>query len=151
MPQKYGMNGANRPFGPDAKPCVHNCSATLGASRLATAQALGGFMIIAPRPAISHLLLEASSHAGASGRNNLASLLYYSSGWRTGSLFTVTLPLASTSIAPNEWKIAPAVSTESAVTPSPMPKPLPAFWHASAAFISASSVHASACGAAPAG
>jgi hypothetical protein len=32
----------NRPFGPFGKPCVQHFSATLGASRLATAHALGG-------------------------------------------------------------------------------------------------------------
>src|SRR5712691_9296815 len=67
MPQKYGMQGVKRPFGPAGMPCVHNCSTTCGASRLATAQALGGLRISAPRPEISHLLLEASSHDGASG------------------------------------------------------------------------------------
>src|SRR6266702_3111484 len=71
--------------------------------------------------------------------------------WRTGSDFTVTLPLASTSMAPNEWKIAPAVSTESGVVPSPMPNGKPAFWHASAALRNASSVQFSAFGGAPAG
>jgi hypothetical protein len=47
-------------------PWVHNFSATFGASRLATAQALGRFMISAPLPEID-LLLEALSQAGASG------------------------------------------------------------------------------------
>src|SRR6202795_2084891 len=75
MPQKYGMLGVKRPFGPAGMPCVHRCSATWGASRLATAQALGGFMMSAPLPATSHLLLVASSHAGASGGKNLASLV----------------------------------------------------------------------------
>src|SRR6516165_1788013 len=74
MPQKYGRNGAKRPFGPDGKPCVQHCSATCGASRLATAQALGGFMISAPRPETSHLLFEESSQAGASGGKKRASL-----------------------------------------------------------------------------
>ena len=46
MLQKNGRNGANRPFGPIGKPWVQHCSATCGASRLATAHALGGFMII---------------------------------------------------------------------------------------------------------
>ena len=74
MPQKYGRNGAKRPFGPDGMPWVQHCSATCGASRLATAQALGGFMIIAPRPDTSHLLFDASSHAGASGGIELRDL-----------------------------------------------------------------------------
>ena len=75
MPQKYGRNGAKRPFGPAGKPCVQHCSATCGASRLATAQALGGFMISAPLPETSHLLFEASSQAGASGGRNGGKLL----------------------------------------------------------------------------
>ena len=56
-------------------PCVQNCSATCGASRLATAQALGGFMISEPLPAIRYLLLEALSQAGASGGSHCASFL----------------------------------------------------------------------------
>src|SRR5215510_1763345 len=72
-PEKKGRHGAKRPFGPEGMPCVHNCSATCGASRLATAQALGGFKINAPRPEMSHLLLEVLSHAGASGGKNRAS------------------------------------------------------------------------------
>ena len=75
MPQKYGRNGAKRPFGPDGMPCVQHCSATCGASRLATAQALGGFMISAPLPETSYLLFEALSQAGASGGRNCASFL----------------------------------------------------------------------------
>src|SRR6478752_3990283 len=75
VPQKNGTNGAKRPFGPAGNPCVQHCSATCGASRLATAQALGGFMIKAPLPEISHLLLEPSSHAGASfGRKAISFL-----------------------------------------------------------------------------
>ncbi len=69
------MKGAKRPLGPDGMPCVHSCSAILGASRLATAQALGGFMISAPLPDTSHLLLEASSQDGESGGKNWASRL----------------------------------------------------------------------------
>src|SRR5512132_3414791 len=65
--QKKGRYGAKRPFGPAGKPWVQHCSATCGASRLATAQALGGFMIIAPLPETSHLLLDASSQAATSG------------------------------------------------------------------------------------
>src|SRR3954467_12264491 len=75
MPQKQGRNGAKRPAGPAGKPCVQHCSATCGASRLATAQALGGFMMRAPRPETSHLLFEASSQAGASGGSTAASFL----------------------------------------------------------------------------
>src|ERR1043165_7141995 len=124
-PQKYGRNGAKRPFGPAGMPCVQHCSATCGASRLATAQALGGFMIIAPRPDTSHLLFEASSHAGASAGKNFASLVAYSSAWRTSSVFTVMSPLALTRYAPYALNHAPAVSTESVVWPRPMPNAKP--------------------------
>src|SRR5262245_11065845 len=61
------------------------------------------------------------------------------------------LSLASTSTAPYEWKIAPAVSTLSAVVPRPMPKGKPALWQASAALRKASSVQASAFAGLPAG
>src|ERR1043166_8779334 len=96
-------------------PCVHSCSATLGASRLATAQALGGFMISEPLPATRYLLFDALSQAGASGGSHCASFLLYSSAWRALSVFTVMSPLALTSSAPYDWKIAPAVSTLSSV------------------------------------
>jgi len=43
------------------------------------------------------------------------------------------LPLASTSAAPCAWKNAPALSTESAVVPRPIPNGTPALWQASAA------------------
>src|SRR5215467_8280339 len=75
MPQKYGRNGPKRPFGPAGMPCVHSCSATLGASRFATAQALGGFMISAPLPETRYLLFDALSQAGASGGSHCASFL----------------------------------------------------------------------------
>jgi len=61
------------------------------------------------------------------------------------------LPLASTRLAPKDWKIAPDVSVLSSVVPSPMPKGTPAFWQASAALSMASSVQASAFGGPPAG
>src|SRR4029453_11541013 len=61
------------------------------------------------------------------------------------------LPFSSTSGAPNDWKIAPAVSTLSSVTPRPMPNGLPALWQASAALSIASKVQASALGGPPAG
>ena len=75
VPQKNGRKGPNRPAGPAGKPCVQHCSATFGASRLATVQVDGGFMIREPLPETSHLLLEASSHAGASGGRNAISFL----------------------------------------------------------------------------
>src|SRR3954471_654064 len=75
MPQKNGTNGAKRPFGPAGMPCVQHCSATFGASRLATAQADGGFMISEAWPEIRNLLFEASSHAATSPGRNFISLL----------------------------------------------------------------------------
>src|SRR5260370_38330421 len=60
-------------------------------------------------------------------------------------------PLASTSMAPKPWKIAPAVSTLSPVVPSPMPNGRPPLWQASAALRNASNVQASALGGAPPG
>src|SRR3954463_1576414 len=75
VPQKNGTNGAKRPFGPAGKPCVQHCSATCGASRLATAQALGGFMISEACPETRNLLFEASSHAATSGGRNAISFL----------------------------------------------------------------------------
>jgi sugar phosphate isomerase/epimerase len=92
-----------------------------GASRTATAQADGGFMIIEPRPDTSHLLFDASSHEGESAGYSLASCVAKSSALRTFSLFAVMFSFWSTSTAPNALKIAPAVSTESDVVPSPMP------------------------------
>src|SRR6266545_8136045 len=75
IPQKKGRHGAKRPFGPFGKPWVQHCSATCGASRLATAQALGGFMIMAPLPETSQRLLEASSQDPTSGGRNEISFL----------------------------------------------------------------------------
>src|SRR6202040_22090 len=80
MPQKDGCAGSKRPFGPlgDGK-CQH-CSATFGASRTATAQAEGGFMMNAPLPEISHWLLPASSQAKPSGGNDGTSF------WKNASI-----------------------------------------------------------------
>ena len=105
---------------------LEEAAATLGASRFATAQALGGLQIRAPRPETSHLLLEASSQAGASGGRNWASFRKYSMACRTSSDLTFNCPSSVTSLAPKAWKIAPAVSTESVVWPSPMPTMRPA-------------------------
>src|SRR5204862_4758263 len=142
---------AKRPFGPAGKPWVQHCAAISGASRLATAQALGGFMINAPLPETNHLLFEASSHAAASGGRKVISFFEKSSACRTVSVLTVSLPLASTSSAPKELKIAPAVSTLSVVSPRPMPKGKPALWQDSAAFRNVSIVQLSAFGGPPAG
>src|SRR5215813_1203904 len=100
MPQKNGRPGVKRPFGPLGAGNVHSCSATLGLSRLATAHALGGFMISAPLPAISHLLLEASSQAKTSGGSTGTSRFMYSSTCLTAADLTLMSPLASTSSAP---------------------------------------------------
>src|SRR4051794_26552372 len=151
MPQRYGRYGAKRPFGPAGMPCVQHCLAISGASRLATAQALGGLQISAPRPETSHLLLEASSQAGASGGRKAASLRRYSITCRTLSDFTVILPSLSTSSAPKDWKKAPILSTESVVWPSPRPNGTPALWQASAAFRNVSMFQLSALGASPGG
>src|ERR687886_2540124 len=66
-PQWNRLRGANRPSGPAGIGCVQHRSATRGASRLATAQALGGLQTSAPLPEISQRLFAASSHATASG------------------------------------------------------------------------------------
>src|SRR5579871_3632407 len=97
---------------------VQSCSAIFGASRLATAQALGGFMIKAPLPAISHLLLLASSQANTSGGSTATSFLNHSSTWRVASEATVILPSSSTSCAPYELNTVPVQSTASASVPS---------------------------------
>ena len=73
--KKKGRNGAKRPLGPAGKPCVQHCSATWGASRLATAQALGGFMMSEALPWISILLLSKLFQAGISEGMKLASFL----------------------------------------------------------------------------
>src|SRR5258706_10972822 len=89
IPQKYGRYGWNRPLGPRGAGNVHNCSATFGLSRLATAHALGGVMIKAPLPETSHLLFDASSHANTSRGRNGTSLFMYSSTCFSASHFTL--------------------------------------------------------------
>jgi hypothetical protein len=75
MPQKNGTNGAKPSLRPGREAMRPACSATCGASRLATAQALGGFMISEPWPEIRNLLFEASSQAETSlGRNCISFL-----------------------------------------------------------------------------
>src|SRR5271165_1572791 len=75
IPQKYGRCGTMRPFGPRGLENVQQSSATRGASRLATAQAEGGFQIKALLPEIRARLLEASSYwtvsAGMNGMSRL--------------------------------------------------------------------------------
>src|SRR5690242_17033635 len=149
-----GRYGAKRPFGPFGIEKVQHCSATLGLSRFATDQAEGGFMIIEPWPEMSHLLLDASSHAKTSFGMYLTSCCMYSSTCFTASFFlTMMLPLASTRSAPYEWKSAPTQSIESVVWPRPRPIGWPAFCSAGAALSSMSHVQLSASlvGLAPAG
>src|SRR5439155_3921153 len=143
-PWKRGRTDTNLPLGPSGMPCVQSFSATGGLSRLATAQALGGLNMNAVLPATRASLLEALSQAPTSGGRNWVSLFKYSRAWRTGSDFTVILPLASTISAPKARKKAPSHSTLSVVTPSGKPKENPALWHFSAAPRKASQVQASA-------
>ena len=105
-------------------------------------------MISAPLPETSHLLFEALSQAGASGGRNCASFAQYSSAWRTVSVLTVMLPLASTSVGAERLEDrAGGIDRLSSVVPRPMPNGSPALWQASAAFSMASSVQPSAFGA----
>src|ERR1700745_860021 len=67
IPQNPKLHGSKRPCGPLGGWKAHNSSAPLGASRTATAQAPGGFMIRAPWPETSHLLLPALSQANTLG------------------------------------------------------------------------------------
>src|SRR5437660_12857897 len=91
-PQKNGTAGSKRPWGPLGVGKVQSCSATFGASRTATAQAEGGFMINDDCPEIRALLLEASSQANTSGGSTGTSFLNHSSTCFTASDFTVMLP-----------------------------------------------------------
>src|SRR5258707_12500944 len=100
MPWKRGRTDTNLPLGPLGMPCVQSFSATCGASRLATAHALGGVKIKAPLPETSHLLLEALSHALTSGGRKAASRGGYSIASRARSHGAVTLPFAAASSAP---------------------------------------------------
>src|SRR6202166_992895 len=85
MPQKYGRWGTMRPFGPRGLENVQQSSATCGASRLATAQAEGGFQISALLPEIKARLLEASSYWTVSAGMNGISRWQYSIASRTVS------------------------------------------------------------------
>src|ERR1044071_242264 len=100
MPQNEGCAGSKRPFGPFGDEKCQHCSATLGASRTATAQADGGFMISAAWPEISALLFEESSQAKTSGGRTFTSFWNHSRTCLTWSDFTVVLPFLSTSSAP---------------------------------------------------
>ena len=94
MPQKYGRCGTRRPFGPRGLGKVQQSAATCGASRLATAQAEGGFQISAALPEISARLFEASSHCTASGGMNFTIFWQYSIAAITLSDSMVISPLA---------------------------------------------------------
>src|SRR5580704_5323159 len=100
MPQKYGRWGTRRPTGPRGLGNVQQSSATCGASRLATAQAEGGFQINAALPDISARLLEASSHCTASDGMNFTIFWQYSIAAFTLSESMVISPLAFTRSAP---------------------------------------------------
>src|SRR5262245_37588053 len=100
IPQKPKLVGSKRPFGPFGEWKVHSCAAIPGASRTATAQAPGGFMIKAPWPDISHLLLAALSQANALGGKYGTAFLNHSRTPITASDLTTMLPSSSTSEAP---------------------------------------------------
>src|SRR5215472_3714243 len=100
MPQVDACAASKRPFGPFGDGKCQHCSATLGASRTATAQAEGGFMINALWPEINALLLLASSQANTPSGNNGTSFLKNSSICLVASDLTVMLPSLSTSSAP---------------------------------------------------
>src|SRR5713101_335075 len=154
MPQKPKLHGSKRPLGPFGAWNVHNCSATCGASRTATAQAPGGFIIKAPWPEISHLLLAALSQANTLvGRDGTIFLNHAKTSF-TASELTVMLPSPSTSCAPCPANTALTQLTESLQVLSGMPNGYPALAHFSAAAKNPSQVHASASassGGAPAG
>src|ERR1041384_2162203 len=100
VPQKNGTAASNRPCGPFGDGKCQTCSATLGASRTATAQADGGLKISEACPEIRNLLFEASSQANASGGRNGTSFLNHSSTCLVASDLTVMLPSLSTIRAP---------------------------------------------------
>src|SRR5205814_9976992 len=96
MPQNEGCAGSKRPFGPFGDEKCQHCSATLGASRTATAQADGGFMISAAWPEISALLLLESSQANTSGGRNFTSFWNHAITCFTASDLTVPSPTLQT-------------------------------------------------------
>src|SRR6266446_2081431 len=154
MPQKPKLVGLKRPFGPFGAGNVHSCSAIFGASRTATAQAPGGFIISAPWPEISHLLLPALSQANTLGGKIGTAFLNHSNTSFTGSDLTVILPSASTSCAPYAANTVPTQLTASLQVLSGMPNGYPPLAHFSAAVRNAPQVQRSASswsGGAPAG
>src|SRR5215475_5719163 len=109
MPQKNGRCGTSLPLGPVGFGKVQQSSATCGASRLATAQAEGGFQISAALPEISARLLDASSHCTPSGGMNFTIFWQYSIAAMTLSDSMVISPFSFTRSAPNAPKVAPQV------------------------------------------
>src|SRR4029077_4942433 len=105
---------------------VQQFSATFGLSRLATAQALGGFMMLEPLPEMSQRLLPAVSQAYTSGGVTAIIFLRYSSACRVSFESIVMLSFSSTITAPYELKIAPTQSTASLVCPMASPTGWPA-------------------------
>src|SRR5712672_2864412 len=132
MPQKPKLHGSNRPFWPFGVWKVHSCSATCGASRTATAQAPGGFIIKAPWPEISHLLFAALSQANTLGGRDGTIFLNHAKTALTSSDLTVMLPSPSTSCAPCAANTALTQLTESLQVLSGMPNGYPALAHFSA-------------------
>src|SRR3954454_5446537 len=108
-----------RPFGPFGGPKVHRFCATCGASRFATAQAEGGFMISAALPDTSILLFEASSQANTSGGRNGTSFLNHSRTCLVSSHLPVTSLCSLTIVARCEANTPQTQSTESELGPSP--------------------------------
>src|SRR6516165_7897713 len=121
VPQKNGTAAKKRPFGPFGGAKVHNCSATFGASRTATAQAEGGLKIREPWPEIRYLLFDASSQAKPSFGISGTSFLNHSSTCLVASELIVMLPSWSTIAAPWLRNTGSIQLTESLVTPSPTP------------------------------
>src|SRR5215469_16408027 len=113
IPQNPKLHGSKRPCGPFGEWKVHSCSATLGASRTATAQAPGGFMINAPWPETSHLLLPALSQPKTLGGRNGTIFWNHAKTSFTASDLTVMLPSESTSCAPCAANTALTQLTES--------------------------------------
>ena len=109
-------------------------------------------MISAPLPDTSHLLLEASSQAGASGGKNCASLLAVVERLphRVGLDGDLALGVDELGAEGVEER-AGACRPSPTVVPRPMPNGKPALWQASAALRNVSSVQFSALGALPAG
>src|ERR1051326_8943413 len=111
---------------------VQQFFATSGLSRLATLQALGGFMMLEPLPEMSQRLLPASSQANTSGGLSGISFLKYSSAARVSAELILMLSLASTNWAPNEGNSAPTQSIASVVCPIGSPTGKPALCSCSA-------------------